>query len=755
MKIASLAFAKSSFLFLILCVTNYCIAQYTSYVDPMIGSEGEGNVFVGPTMPFGMIKPGPDCAYQSNSGYTPLSKDSSFFGISHTHVSGTGGGPKYGNILLCPTHQPDTNQKLVHKRDYENVSLGYFELSLNKNQYQIATTCSHSVAMHKIKFMNDSHQQWLMFDLGHYLGKSTEDTGEGQKLLGSEIEIVNEREIRGYSRVKGGWNRGEAYTVFFYAQFNRDITNKVLLRDRKIILGTSTIADMNSEAKAFLKFGNNEKELLVKLSISFISTGKARENLIHEVNHWDFDKLRTSLVQAWESLFQSLKAESKNPELLRQFYTSIYHNCLIPSNRTGENPNWKSKAPYYDDFYAIWDTYRTTFPLLLLMDKKRTADIINSLIDTYRNTGWMPDARSGNSNGLTQGGTNSDIVVADAYVKNLTGIDYHQAYQAMLKNGESDPGAFDRLVGRGGLSEYLQLGYVSYNYSRSCTRTVEYSLCDQAISTLAFGLGDSINGKKYLRRSTHWKNLWRDTTIAGLRGFIWPKNDKGTWLDSTMQVKFSNITWKFEKNKYLFTPESFGWGWDDVFYEGNSQHYSLHLYHDLKSLIEKSGGVNAFENRLDYFFEKGIYDVTNEPCFFAPLLYYFINKPYKSTLLVKNIIAKNYNASKKGLPGNDDSGATSSWFTFNSLGLYPNAGHDYYLITAPLLDQVTFTQTIKPFTIKAINHTAKNIFIDKVVLNGKPYPHSWIKHSNIEAGGLMEVHFAAKPSNWGNTPMPE
>lgn len=742
---------KKYILYLFTLTITSSFAQLHTYVNPMIGSEDEGNVYVGASLPFGMVKPGPDCDYQSNSGHVAIAKSNKLLGVSHTHVSGTGGGPKYGNILLCPMPALDTASNYAAHRKSENAIVGKYQTVLANSNIAWAVTSSHSVAFHQINFHNPD-SAWLKLDLGHYLGKSKEANGESQMLVGSELEVMSPTHIRGYTRVKGGWNRGAAYTVYFYAEFSLPFQNQLLIKDNQIVKNTKLLSDNNSDCKAYLDFGKNKsKDLKIKLAISFVSTGKAQENLTKEVPHWDFDKVLNDAQQAWEKTLQTITVQTKNKDRLIQFYTALYHTCLIPSDRTGENPHWKSDQPYYDDFYAIWDTYRTNFPLLTLMDKDRVLDIVKALLDIYKHTGFLPDARSGNDNGLTQGGSNTDIVIADAFVKKITGIDYDFALKAMINNAENDPGAFHRKIGRGGLIEYNQKGYVSYSHERSCTRTVEYSMCDNAIATVAAGMGKNEVAKKYRTKSESWKNLWRDTIIDGTRGFIWPRDDKGKWLDTTEQAKFSNVTWKFVKGTHLFTPKSFGWGWEDVFYEGNSHHYSLHLLHDIPSMIARSGGSLAFEKRLDTFFGKdGDYDVSNEPCFFTPVLYHYIGKPWKSNAVANNIVSTKYNSTPSGLPGNDDSGSMSSWYAFHTIGLYPNAGHDYYLITAPQFEEVKISNGEKPFVIKSKFKNANAIYIASAKLNGKPYNNSWVKHHIIAKGGLVELEISDKPNyNWG------
>ncbi len=179
----------------------------------------------------------------------------------------------------------------------------------------------------------------------------------------------------------------------------------------------------------------------------------------------------------------------------------------MPVDKTGECPRW-SGTPYYDDFYALWDTYRTSMPLFMEYYPERATDIVRALLAIYRHEGYMPDARSGDCNGRTQGGSHADVVIAEAYARGLKGIDYREALQAMLKDGDVPP-ADDEKEGRGGLREYIRLGYVPYGIPRAGTRTVEYSYDDWCIAQVAKGLGKHAIYNRYMRRSRSWQNLWR------------------------------------------------------------------------------------------------------------------------------------------------------------------------------------------------------------------------------------------------------
>jgi predicted alpha-1,2-mannosidase len=357
----------------------------------------------------------------------------------------------------------------------------------------------------------------------------------------------------------------------------------------------------------------------------------------------------------------------------------------------------------------------------------------------------MPDARSGNINGRTQGGSNCDIVVADAFVKGLKGIDYETALKAMIKNAEVPPGGNEQKEGRGGLPDYNSIGYVSTNYERAGTRTVEYSACDFAIATLAKGLVKNDLYEKYLKRSSNWKNLWRPVESFGSKGFIWPRNLDGTWMEN-----FSTLQ-----------PGS----WGDFFYESQSWELSFYVPHDVAGLIEKCGGPKAFEERLDTFFVNSkrnprgwidFYNVNNEPGFLTPMLYHYIGKPWKSSERVRQIVSKSFGAGRDGISGNDDSGAMSSWLLFHLMGLYPVAGQDLYLIAAPHFGKMTISiEKGKQFTLIARDLSPKNRFVQSASWNGQVLDRAWIRHSEILKGGTLQLIMGENKGSWGAQNLPD
>ena len=678
------------------------MGQIWTNVDPKIGMEGVGRTFPGPSMPFGMCKPGPDCGVSPNAGWAKMPEKVT--GFSQTHVSGTGGGQKYGNILIQPGVEPQ-------KRVNEEIALGYYATTF-ENGIRTEITTSERCAFYRIHYPKDA---LLLIDVTHYLGKdSVPDKREKQQFVGADIEIINNHEVRGFSRIRGGWNNGDAYTVYFCLQSDKPFEQK----GKDIVAFADTLVN-------------------IKVGISYVSEQQAKRNIPAN----DFDGQLNKVRGRWEQQLSKIQIKGSERDK-RMFYTALYHTMLMPVEKTGENPKW-TESPYYDDYYAIWDTYRTSTPLITLLDEQREADIVNALLNIYKREGYMPDARSGDCNGRTQGGSNAEVVIADAFVKGLKGIDYNLALQAMLKDAEVDPGADHEKHGRGGLKEYTELGYIPYGIDRAGNRTIEYAYNDYCIALVAKGLGRSDIYEQYLKQSKNWKNLWRsDYEWDGVKGYIMPKDAQGRWLDSVPwghskvyhpQIPYTPIT--------KVAPWYLPW-WSTFFYEALSAEYSLSIPHDVPGLIEACGGAETFRKRLDMFFDRKRYNVGNEPSFLTPCLYHWIGRPDLSSDRVREIVTSNYTDQPDGLPGNDDSGAMSSWLAFHMMGLYPNAGQSYYLLHAPLIPEWTL-QLCNGKTLRGIVK-GKGTHFEKVTLNGKVLDDARLEHADLMEGGELMFHVSTK-----------
>ena len=713
----------------------YSQVDLSKYVDPYIGVEGGGNVFPGPCVPFGMVKLGPDCGNKDwNAGWDPTGN---IHGFSHTHVSGTGGGCKYGNILMLPMTGEINLDDYSSPRSGEKVLLGEYAVGLSRYNTHARLTALSRSGFHEYTFPEGTDSK-IIIDLGSFL-----QSHEKQMLVGSEVKIVSDTEVEGYSRVRGGWNEGGAYTVYFYAQFDTPATEVGTWKGNKVYSGKLSQTDSNEKTGAYFKYNTTKgQKIRAKVGISFVGLNKARSNL-SEMKSWDFQEVKDVAVDQWNQLLSKARVTGTE-ENKKIFYTAMYHSYLQPVNRTGENPKWVSDEPYYDDYFAIWDTFRAPHPLFTLLTPSVQTDMIRSLIDIYKHDGYMPDARSGNDNGRVQGGTDCDILIADAMVKGLKNIDYETALQSMVKNAEVAPGGDERKEGRGGIADYNALGYVSTAYERAGSRTFEYANCDFAIATVASALGKHDVAEKYYQRANNWQNIWNDGIESlGHKGFLWPKNVDGTWWP---EDKFS-----------VFTSGT----WPDFLYETFSWEMSFYVPHDVNRLIEKCGGKEKFINRLDTYFTHerwdqrwfmGLFQISNEPGFLVPTFYNYAGRPDKTAEVVRKTLQTRYNTTREGIPGNDDSGSMSSWYIFHALGFYPNAGQDVYLISSPLFQEVIISlENGKELKIVAKNANDKNIYIQSAKLNGQELNRCWFRHTDISDGGSLEFIMGNKPSKWGQS----
>lgn len=695
----------------------------TSYVDPMIGADHHGEVVVGPCMPFGMVRPGPDVATTGhNSGWGPIEEP--LAGFSQTHVSGTGGSPRYGNVLLMPFTAGTDSASHHAIRVSEDARLGVYHSTLD-NGTNVTLTASNKSVLYSFEYAGDG-LRGLEIDAS-WCRKGR--TASSQRVTSCEVRQLSHTSFAGYTAVEGGWGGGRPYKVFFHIETDQPVEKLIELPGQVNILFSKDI----SIAKA-------------KVGISYQSEEQARANMEKELQGWDIGPNRDALVSSWQEILERARLPRRCPDSYkRMFYTALYHTMLMPSDCTGE---WFTEDcttdSYYNDFYTLWDTYRTSIPLITLLTPERTSDIIRGLLNIYRHDGYMPDGRSGHSNGATQGSSNAEIVIADAFVKSVSGIDYEYALEAMIKDAEDSP-EDPHFEGRGGLEEYKALGYIPWGISRAGSRTVDHSLCDFSIHTVAEGLGHHDLAQRYLERSHNWKNLWRDYEEDGVRGFIMPRNADGSWVDSSI-VRIKGVD-----TLITIKPSTSFRRWGGFFYEANCYETSLCMPHDMETLISLNGGKEGLKARLDSLFSKGCIDIGNEPSFLTSSLYHWCGRPDITSDICRKMIRSGFNDSKKGLPGNDDSGAMSSWLAWHMTGLYPVAGTDLYLIHSPVIRGVSFkTAEGKRFRISTRGFSDSHPYISSATLNGKPYPYSAIRHEDILKGGHLILHMSSKPGTWGN-----
>lgn len=793
----------------VLVIVKGILAQnvdYAQFVNPFIGSEGAisgyayggGDVFVGGTVPFGMAKLGLDTYEEPinqsalNGGYTPKGFVT---GISLMHQSGTGGGPKYGFPAQMPLTSIDGDVNLLDNRTYwqtrvsEDVAeVGYFRTQLESG-ITVELAASRHAGLHHYSFPSsaDSH---VLVDFSHYLPHPTR-SWDSQFYTSGDIEIQPNSSIyTGYTAIAGGWNLGAPVVVYVCGEFDtvpdeaRAFKGKNTFPTsrhfrsfdsggtipRPMFTGSSARSGpMNDRVGAIFTWGNTTA-VRSRVGISFMSVDTACAYKNAEIT-WSIEDTAKAARNEWNrDVFSKIRVDtstSANKTRLTLLYSSLYFMHLIPSERIGENPLWESNEPSWDDFYTMWDLFRNQVSLWHLIQPTYYESMIRSLIDMFKHEGYLPDARSGNYNGLVQGGSNADNVLADAYVKGLRGkINWTEGYAAVKKNAEILP-SFDQnpvdpqgslKEGRSALDDWIPLGYVSADRNtRAVSKTAEYSLNDFAVSQIAAGEAPE-EQETYLQRSAGWQLSWDPSaTSRNFTGFIMPRYANGSFHST---YKITNCG---------------DCNWSDESYEGTAFEYSFVIPHDVRRVIELMGGSTAFEHRLDYIFTPNtsgvdlgvnglgittINNVANEPDFQNPYLYNYINKQFKSVERGRQLANDFYHTGSNGIPGNSDAGALNCWLVWQMLGLYPIVTTTVYLLESPWFSDINMTvnqdQTLR-IRAQGLDDGDGNkaYYVQSIAINGVPWDRNWFEHHDLMLhGGEILFTLGTETRVWETGPVP-
>ncbi|KAE8376297.1 glycosyl hydrolase family 92-domain-containing protein [Aspergillus bertholletiae] len=748
---------------------DYDVLQY---VDPLIGSSNGGNVFAGASLPYGIAKAVADTDSVNNQGGFAYD-GSNITGFSSLHDSGTGGQPSLGNFPIFPyvsCKDDDVNgcvyPKKERKTHYNPASIsaspGYFALTMASG-IQADMTVSRRASLFRFRFPTDREAKPLiLLDLSD-LSDTRQDNGT------ITVDADTGRMV-GHARFLPSFGSG-SYTPYFCADFHsasgvRD--NGIFVNSRastavKNLTISRSINGYPLPGGAFVRFNSPaDNTVLARVGVSFISSEQACSNAESEIPSFDFNATHSAAVNAWLKKLDPIRVSRNgvNSSFLSIFYSGIYRTMINPQDYTGENPLWKSTEPYFDSFYCLWDSFRSQLPFLTIADPASLARMIRSLIDTQKHLGWLPDCRMSLCKGYTQGGSNADVVLADAYVKGISdSIEWQEGYSAVQKDAEEEPYDWSN-EGRGGLDSWKSLHYIpveDFDYkgfgtmTRSISRTLEYSYNDFTIAQMARGLGKKDDAEKYEANSRFWQNLFRDDqtsfingTDTGFKGFFQPKYLNGTWgyqdPITCSNIDTSGRSCSLQNN----AAETF----EDSIWE-----YQFFVPHDMAALITRLGGPTQFVRRLDYLHDTGITYIGNEPSFLTVFQYHYGGRPGKSTSRAHFYVPKYFNASPTGLPGNDDSGAMGSFVAMTMMGLFPNPGQNVYLISAPFFESISITSPVtgRTATIRTVNFDPayKNIYIQSATLDGKPYTRSWLSHDFFTEGRDLVLVLGRNESRWG------
>ena len=709
------------------------------YVDPFIGSGFHGHVFVGASVPFGMVQLGPnniDKGWDWCSGYHY--SDSICIGFSHTHLNGTGCGDM-GDVMVMPMtevnvkrgNQDDISSGYAsyYRHETEEAHPDYYSVMLDRYDIKAELTATARVGLHRYTFPQGK-QAHILVNL---------KDGVGSIVTNSYIRQIDEYTIEGY-RYTRGWS--PMRKVYFVLQADKPIADLSLYDDTVQVAAKSQLKAR--AVKGVLSFGE-QQQVMVKVALSPVSCENAMANLKAEMSGFDFEHVRKACAAQWNERLNRITIETDDEAAKRVFYTSNYHTMVAPTLFCDVNGQYRGindmiyTAPEGFTNYttlSLWDTYRTLNPLFTLVNDEMVPDIVNTMISIYHQNDKLPvwALQSGETNCMP--GYSAVPIIADAYLKGFEGFDAEEAFAAMK--------ATTVYPQQNAVPYVVERGYIPCDKVHEATSiAMEYAVDDWGVAAMAKKMGKQEDADLYARRAMYYKQYF-DNEIK----FIRPKMDDGTWRTPYDPANSIHMVGDFT--------------------EGNGWQYTFFAPHDVYGLIELFGGDEEFITKLDAFFvnndsmgETASADITgligqyahgNEPSHHIAYMYAYAGQQWKVAEKVRFIMDEFYTDKPDGVIGNEDCGQMSAWYVMSSMGFYQeNPSDGVFVFGSPRFDKMTVkVRGNNTLIIEAENNSKENIYIQEVYFNGKPYEKSYITYDELIAGGTLKFVMGPKPNkNFG------
>ncbi|MDR0694652.1 MAG: GH92 family glycosyl hydrolase [Prevotellaceae bacterium] len=701
--------------------------NFTQYVNPYIGTGGHGHVFLGASVPFGLVQLGPSNIPQTwdwCSGYHI--SDSTIIGFSHMHLSGTGIGdlgdinlmPAVGETTLSRGMAGDYSTGLysLFRRATEKVQPGYYAVHLDRYNVDVELTATKRIGFHKYTFPASADAK-IIFDLEN--GQCWDKPVEGY------LVQENDTVVSGY-RYSTGWARDQR--IFFMAVFSKPVKRFVATTPQK-----ETTAGKEAGKLYGLAFFDTkeQEEIYVKVALSPVSIENAKLNMQAELPGWDFEQTVRKADEAWNEELGKIIFTTSDERVKRTFYTALYHTMIAPSEFCDVNNDYRgADGKTYTDAgfknyttFSLWDTYRAAHPLMSIIHPEKINDIIHTMLAIYRQQGKLPVWHLMGCETDCMVGNPGIPVVADALLKGFDGFDREEALDAMKNSAMLD---------ERGLKYLKEYGYIPYDREEEAlSKCMEYAIADWCIAQAAQALGKTGDYQYFLQRSKAYAYYFDSAT-----GFMRGRSSAGTF-----RRPFNPFESVHRDNDYT---------------EGNAWQYTWLVPHDVQGLVELFGSKERFIEKLDSLFivegslgEHASPDISgligqyahgNEPSHHIIYLYPYVGQAWKTADKVREILSTMYSDTPDGLPGNEDVGQMSAWYVLSALGFYqvePAGGK--YIFGSPVADKAVIrVKDGKTFTIVAANNSAGNKYIQSITLNGQPYNKYYIDYKDIAAGGTLE-----------------
>ncbi|MDR0574305.1 MAG: GH92 family glycosyl hydrolase [Tannerella sp.] len=728
------------------------------YVNPFIGasanietagaSHGLGKTFPGAAFPFGMAQVSPNTITGGDNGCGYSYEHTSIEGFAFTQMSGVGWYGDLGNLLIMPVTgelktvagKPDNTAlgyRSAYSKNSEKATAGYYSVLLTDYNIRAEATVAAHGGMLRFTFP-ESKQSRIQVDLARRVGGTS---------IYQHVRIVDRQTIRGWMKCTpegGGWGNGNGkpnYTVYFYMQFSKpfedcgywnadipddwtrrlwDVTND---RYQQLVSEATIVRNLPQwEGKHigfFAEYETQQDEIIeVKAGISFVDMQGAEQNFRQEIAAPTFDEMHENAKTAWNSALSKITVSGGTEEQKIVFYTALYHTMIDPRTFMDVDGRYwgGDNRPHTTDkftrrtIFSGWDVFRCQFPLQTIINPAIVNDLINSMVTLAEEnqTGYYERWEFLNAYSGCMIGNPTISILADAFNKGIRGYDLQKAYQYAVKTSER--------FGNG------KRGYSAGE--NSVSNTLEYAYSDWCMEQLAKNLGNKADVEKYARRAQAYRQIF-DPSIGWFR----PRNNDGSWQEWPKDGRLKHDYGCVESNLYQQ-------GW--------------FVPHDVDGMVKLMGGKEKTLADLTDFFEKtpsdflwnSYYNHANEPVHHVPLLFNRLGAPQLTQYWTRYICTHAYHNKVEGLVGNEDVGQMSAWYVLAASGIHPVCpGDTRYEITSPVFDSITILTGAKaiPFTIIAHNNSPENVYIDRILLNGKPYKKYAITHEEILKGGKLEL----------------
>lgn len=753
------------------CAADTGSKRFTDYVNPFVGTTNFGTTNPGAVRPNGLMSVTPFNVMGSDTNTydkdarwwsTPYDVTNKFFtGFSHVNLSGVGC-PEMGSLLLTATTGPLEVDYHKYGTPYHNemAEPGYYSVTLDNSGVVAEATATERVGVTRFTFPAGGEGN-ILLNLGEGL------TNES----GATVRRVGEREFEG-SKLLGTfcYVPQAVFPIYFVMRVDRTPQSSGFWKKQRPMQGVEAEWDHDNgryklytnygrqlsgdDIGAWMRFGTSPGEQIqVAVSVSFTSIENARRNLYTELAGTEllldkdvatgaraFDAVRASASDEWNSLLGRIEVDGGTDEQKRVFYTALYHTLIHPSvlnDVNGDYPVMESDSigniytnvgavtaadsaavhPRYTVF-SLWDTYRNLHQLMTLVYPDRQEGMVQSMLDIYREHGWLPKWELFGRETLTMEGDPSIPVIVDTWNKGLRSFDIAEAYEAMRK-GAFTPGAQNLM--RPDNDDYMALGYVPLReeFDNSVSHALEYYIADYALAALADSLGHKDDARQLRKRAQGYRNYYSKEY-----GTLRPLLPDGSFLSPFDPKQGEN-----------FEPSP-------GFHEGNAWNYTFYVPHDIPGLMKLMGGKKKFVEQLQSVFDRGNYDPANEPDIAYPYLFSQVKgEEWRTQKLVKELLEKYFTTAPDGIPGNDDAGTMSAWAIFSMMGFYPDIpGVPSYTVTTPTFDKVTIHldpayYPQETLTIEVDNPESSSPYIESVKVGGKPSSYR-VSHHDLVNGGM-------------------